>query len=120
MAVGELQVAPDQTTEGEIACRASRVSRRASKVDDNQKEIVAVFRQLGCSVVVTSMMGAGFPDLVVARAGRTICVEVKDGAKAPSKRKLTPDQQEFHAAWRGVIEIVETIDDAIAAAKRHL
>ena len=89
------------------------------KVDDNQKEIVQTFRDLGAKVAITSSAGDGFPDLVVQfrhwcnsnRSGRveTLLVEVKDGAKPPSQRKLTQKQVDFHAVFN--CHIVETIQD---------
>jgi Holliday junction resolvase len=94
--------------------------RKAASIDGNQPEIVTTLRKIGCSVAITSGLGDGFPDLVVGRRGRNLLVEVKDGSKIPSKRKLTPDQIEFHAAWRGTIVIVESIDEALAAASEHL
>jgi hypothetical protein len=94
--------------------------RRAASTDANQKEIVSIFRSIGCSVTITSALGDGFPDLVVSRRGKTILAEIKDGSKPPSKRKLTPDQIDFHESWRGIIVIVETIDDALTAAAQHL
>lgn len=89
---------------------------RARRVDANHAEIVAAFRQLGYSVADTSRLGNGFPDLVVAKAGRTVLVEVKDGAKPPSARKLTEDEQTFAGAWRGEYRVVESVDDVLAIA----
>lgn len=86
--------------------------RRAAKVDANQTEIVKAFRELGCSVAITSHLGKGFPDMVVGIMGRhNLLVEVKDGAKPPSKRKLTPDEQEFKDNWTGQYCVVESIED---------
>lgn len=87
---------------------------RARKVDANQGEIVATFRSLGSRVAITSAAGDGFPDLVVQhnhpkRGVRTLLVEIKDGAKPPSARKLTPEQEEFHS--RFVCHIVENKRD---------
>lgn len=87
-------------------------------MDANHAEIAAAFRQLGYSVADTSRLGSGFPDLVVAKAGRTVLVEVKDGAKPPSKRKLTKDEQTFADAWRGEYRVVESVDDVLAIAGR--
>jgi Holliday junction resolvase len=89
---------------------------RAAKVDANQPDIVGAFRRLGFSVAVTSKMGDGFPDLVVGRRGHNLLIEIKDGSKIPSKRQLTPAQEEFHRAWRGRIRIVERIEDVIKIA----
>jgi len=42
-------------------------------------------------------------------------LEVKDGAKPPSERKLTPDQVEWHAAYRGRVKVVHSIAEAFYA-----
>jgi len=84
---------------------------------------VKTFRALGCSVAVTSAVGAGFPDLVVGINGLNIMVEIKDGAKPPSERRLTPAQVDFHGYWRGQIVVIETVDQVIAlvaAVRGHL
>lgn len=88
--------------------------RRAAKIDDNQPEIVAAFRRMGCTVAITSAVGAGFPDLVVSYRGKNLMVEVKDGSRPPSAQKLTADQEKFHAGWRAPIYIVRDVGDAIA------
>lgn len=94
------------------------MARKAAKVDDNQKEIANAFRSMGVSVVVTSSAHDGFPDLVVGWGGITVLVEVKDGDKPPSKRKLTPKQVELHDSFLGAITVVETVGQAIELAKR--
>lgn len=86
---------------------------RARRTDDNQTEIVNTFRKLGCSVHVTSMLGDGFPDVVVGFRGINYLVEIKDGTKKPSARKLTPDEQIWHDQWRGQVCIVQSIQDVI-------
>lgn len=87
--------------------------RRAAKVDANHAAIVAAFRQLGYSVLDLSRVGQGCPDLLVARAGKTMLIEVKDGAKKPSARKLTPAQMEFIQHWRGRIDVVQSTEDVV-------
>jgi hypothetical protein len=42
-------------------------------------------------------------------------VEVKDGSKPPSERKLTPAQVQFHAIWKGRIVVVTSPEEAVAA-----
>jgi hypothetical protein len=84
---------------------------RAAKIDANQPEIVSAFRRLGCQVAHTHMVGAGFPDIVILRKGRVALVEIKDGAKPPSARKLTKAEAEFHETWP--VHIVESTGDAI-------
>jgi len=85
----------------------------AKKVDANQPEIVATFRALGAKVAITSSAGDGFTDLVIQfhypYGLRTHLVEVKDGSKPPSERKLTPKQVIFHSIFE--CHIVETVKD---------
>lgn len=89
--------------------------RRAAKVDDNQAEIVAALRKIGASVQPLHAVGQGCPDLLVGWRGMTSLLEVKDGKKPPSARKLTEDQEKWHANWRGQVAVVETIEQAIEA-----
>jgi hypothetical protein len=88
--------------------------RRAAKVDANHAEIVDALRLIGVSVLSTASLGKGVPDLVVSDGPtRTLLIEIKDGEKSPSKRKLTEDQEKFAAAWRGQIAKVESVADAL-------
>jgi len=88
--------------------------RRAAKVDENQPEIVAAFRKGGASVEHLHTIGKGCPDLVVGFRGLNALVEVKDGRKPPSQRKLTKDEQKWHDAWGGQVFVVECPEDAEA------
>lgn len=89
------------------------VMRRAARVDDNQRQIVDALRRVGCSVWSLAGVGKGFPDLAVGFRGRNLFLEVKDGSKPPCKRKLTPDEEAFHASWRGHVAVVESVEDAL-------
>jgi len=85
--------------------------RRAAKVDRNQDEVVGALRAAGVLVLSLAALGKGVPDLLCAFHGRLVLIEVKDGTKAPSRRKLTPDQVEWHRDWAqaGVpLHVVET------------
>lgn len=84
--------------------------RRAAKVDKNQREIVEALRAAGCSVVITSHVGAGFPDIVVGRAGATYLLEIKG-----KRGKLTKPQVKFFDEWRGNAVVVRTVDEALKA-----
>jgi len=101
------------------------VARRKAKVDSNQPEIVARFREHGCSVKHTHMVGSGFTDIVVGLLGVNLIVEIKDGNKSPSERRLTHDEQEFSDGWLGRYDIVEGVEDVdrlvaeIRKQKRH-
>lgn len=75
--------------------------RRRPRVDANQSDIVEFLREAGASVHSLAAIGGGTPDLVVGYKGMTFLMEVKDGSKPPSERKLTADQEKWLAAWKG-------------------
>lgn len=90
---------------------------RAAKIDANQTEIVKALRQIGCSVQSLASVGKGVPDLLVASpSGFLVLMEVKDGNKPQSARKLTTDQVEFHGKWNSEIAIVLNAEQAIDVA----
>ncbi len=86
---------------------------RAAKVDVNQAEIVAALRKAGASVQPLHSVGQGVPDLLCAVCEVNFLVEVKDGAKPPSAQKLTPDQVEWHKAWKAPVYIVNSVEKAL-------
>lgn len=91
--------------------------RYAARTDGNHAEIRQAFRALGAYVLDTSHVGGGFPDLIVGTRGRWLMVEIKDGSKPPSRRKLTADQLVLHAEVQRVgcaVHVVETADQAYA------
>ncbi len=83
-----------------------------SRIDKNQKEIVAFFRSYGATVAHLHEVGKGCPDLCVGYKGENLLVEIKDGSRPPSARKLTPVQKEFHDNWTGKIYIIESVQQA--------
>jgi len=85
--------------------------RRAARTDSNHTQIVSAFRKLGCSVLSLAALGKGCGDILVAKHGQTCMVEIKDGSKPKSGRKLTPDEVKFHQSWQGALFIVETLAD---------
>lgn len=92
--------------------------RRAAKVDSNQAEIVQALRRLGCTVMSIASVGNGCPDLVVGVSGRNVLLEVKDGRRRPSERKLTSAEREWIDSWRGQVHVVESVDEAIGVIRR--
>ena len=86
--------------------------RQRGRIDSNQNELVECFRKLGASVYVTSSLGNGFVDIVVGAHGKNCLVELKNGSKPPSARKLTKHEQKFHDNWKGMTAIVENELDA--------
>lgn len=87
--------------------------RIASRVDDNQPRIVQAFRRMGARVQVLSHVGKGFPDLLICVRGRLALVEVKDGDKSESRRKLTADEARWHEEWADApVFIISSVEEA--------
>lgn len=96
------------------------MTRHSCKVDDNQRLVVSALRAIGCLVYPMHEVGGGFPDLLVGWRGRWIPVEVKDGAKPPSHRKLTDLQGRWHerALIRALpVLVVTSPQDAITQVR---
>ena len=89
----------------------------ANRIDANQNAIVDALRECGATVRIISQ-GAGIPDLLVGYNGYTILMELKDGSKPPSARRLTEDEQKFFDEWTGgMLVIVNSIDEALDILK---
>ena len=88
--------------------------RRAAKVDSNHGDVRDHLLGHGWSVHSTAPLGRDFPDLLASRAGFTGLVEVKDGAKPASKRKLSDGQQRFRDTWQGVVITALSGEHALA------
>lgn len=85
------------------------IKRWAKNVDANQKQVVEMLRAHGVSVDYWGEKGA--PDLVCGYRGVTFLVEVKDGKKVPSARKLRDSQIIWQQKWRGSpVWVVESAD----------
>ena len=92
--------------------------RYANRIDANQNAIVQALRECGATVRIISQ-GGGIPDLLVGYNEYTILMELKDGSKPPSARKLTEDEQKFFDEWTGgILVIVNSIEEALDILKR--
>lgn len=93
---------------------------RAKRVDGNHKAICKALRDAGCGVLDLSAVGKGCPDLLVhppefPENRIAFLMEIKDGSKPPSARKLTKPQEKFHAEWKGWIFTVTNPQEALEA-----
>lgn len=90
---------------------------RRHKVDANHHEIVRALEQIGVGVLDTSVSGDGFCDIVTAQRGAWRLIEIKDGEKSPSRRKLTIAQVRAHELARihgCTIHVVTSVAEALA------
>jgi len=91
--------------------------RYAARIDANATDIVKALRTAGAVVRIITQ-GDGIPDLLVGYNGQTILMEVKDGDKCPSARKLTDAEQLFFDRWTGGrLCIVNSVEDALHQLK---
>jgi len=91
--------------------------KRAARIDANQPEIVAAFRDCGATVQHLHTVGKGCPDICVGMctasgARVNLLIEIKDGAKPAGQQKLTPDEQKWHDEWAGSVHVVRSADEA--------
>lgn len=91
------------------------MGRRAAAVDANQPQIVKALRAAGATVQHLHTVGKGCPDILVGFRGVNYLLEIKDGSKPPSARKLTDDESAWHFQWLGNVRIVSNEQEALAA-----
>ena len=97
---------------------------RHKKKDDNHHEIANEFIRLGCGVRDVSSL-PDFVDILVTYAGHTIAVEIKDGSKVPSARRLTAGEEKFRDYWTqhggkwACIETIEQANEMIKGIKQY-
>lgn len=71
--------------------------KRRHRVDDNHYEVIRAFKQMGAGVLDIHNLDSCC-DIIVMFRGHTIFVEIKDGSKALSARKLSEGEQKFKKA----------------------
>lgn len=88
--------------------------RYRKRKDANQNPIAAGLVQAGYSVFDASAVGGGFTDLVVGGIDR------RDGQRKnwimevkTDKGKLNSRQKEWHETWRGPVDVIHSLDDAL-------
>ena len=91
---------------------------RAARTDANQTEVTKALRKMGCSVQLLHSVGRGCPDMLVGYKGNNYLLEIKDGDKPESARKLTAEQTIWHYDWRGQVTVVNSAQEAIDTIKK--
>jgi hypothetical protein len=91
--------------------------RRAARRDSNEGDIIKAMREAGAYVKVIN--DEGLFDLLVSHGPegnkRTLLIEIKDGSRPPSARRLTDAEQKFHDEWPGSdLYIVNSVEEALA------
>lgn len=88
--------------------------RLAAKRDTNEKQIIDALEAVGA--VVQQISDANALDLICGYRGHLHWLEVKDGSKPPSARKLTPGQIETFRRFNGYpLAVVTNPQEALEA-----
>lgn len=91
--------------------------RHAKRTDENQKALVTELRALNFFVRVTSNVGNGFPDILVAKDRIAFGVEVKVKGK---RKHLTDAEIEMRVWWEQLgmkYVVAETAGEVVDAWK---
>ncbi len=89
--------------------------RTRGRVDASHGPLRDFFRAHGVRFLDLAAIGHGCPDALVGFGERLALVEIKDGAKSPSRRVLTTDQIMFHQQWP--VRVVKDEIDALAVIR---
>ena len=88
--------------------------RYAARIDANKEQVVSALRAAGAYVWDLKLP----VDLLVGYNGISVLVEIKDGNKPPSARKLTKLQQDFFNNWTGgTLALVDSPEAALRLLK---
>lgn len=86
---------------------------RIRRADANQAAVTKALRKIGAEVTHIHRLGRGVPDLLVSFRNIWHVLEVKDGAKPPSARALTPDEQAWISRQKALVAIVNSPEEAV-------
>lgn len=90
--------------------------KHAARIDGNQADLDRLAAGLGAVVIRASVAPELGFDRLIAFRGRLHIVEVKDGGKAPSKRRLTENEARLRDRLEAVgvaYNVVETENDLL-------
>lgn len=87
--------------------------RRAARIDANQPAVVEALRSIGAEVTHIHPLGGGVSDLLCSFRQKWFVLEVKDGEKPPSARKLTDDEKTWIGRQNAPVFIVNSPEEAI-------
>ena len=87
--------------------------RSASRIDANHVEIKNIFLSFGFDVIDTAAYSGKMLDLLVTLGDHFFCyVEIKDGNKPKSMRKLTPSEINFIKKRPDKCVVIESVEQA--------
>lgn len=94
-----------------LLARYAEATVRAMRKDANHADVGDGLRALGWSVLDLAQYGVSV-DYAVSKPGFAALLEVKDGKKPPSARKLTESEQKLRDRWQGPWVTAISLEDA--------
>jgi hypothetical protein len=91
----------------------ARVLVRIRRTDANQVAVTEALRKIGAVVTPIHTVGKGVADLLVSFRNAWYVLEVKDGAKPPSARELTPDERVWIGRQKALVAIINSPEEAV-------
>ena len=89
--------------------------KTAARVDSNQPEIVSALRKIGAYVLPVHQLKNAF-DILVGYKKKLFIMEIKDGSKTPSQRKLTEGELKCKNQFESVgitYHVIESVEQAL-------
>jgi hypothetical protein len=93
------------------------MATRARRIDANHREVLDALRSVGAAILDTHAIPGGL-DCVVGYRGIVRLLEIKDGRKPPSARRLTAAEADTIGRFTSVgcpVHVVTSVDDALTA-----
>lgn len=90
------------------------MSKYKRRTDSNHRQLITDLKSAFCRVIDASKFAQfepGFPDLIVARGGVVLLVEVK---RPGYEQQLTPAEYEFHHLYDDVAMVATCAEDVLA------
>jgi hypothetical protein len=96
------------------------MTRRASKVDANQTQVVSALEAAGCTVQSLAPIGKGCPDLLVAGPRKArfngkadVAMYLLEVKNPDGKDEVNAAQTRWHIGWNAPVYVVRTAEEAL-------
>lgn len=108
----------EASPEGQLNARMNGRKGGGGRKDNNHAEIVARLEAEGISVLDTSTIGGGFPDLICGVSGTIILAEIKNPQSHHGKRGFSESQLGWIERWQGAPPVILRNAETAAAVLR--
>ena len=85
-----------------------------ARKDANHSIVVQALEAAGVSVIDTSSMGGGFPDLIAGFGGVTVLIEIKNPKTGYGRKGLNKNQLKWKEQWTGgAYAVIDSVEGAL-------